>query len=415
MKRKIQLLPSGISLVDSAWGGFYRGGTYLLIGPRKSGKTLLSLQYAMECAKQKEVCLYFTLMRPKDLMIHASSIDFDLQYYINKNLIIVIKVSPPGNLNESENPDEYLSEYLKDIVTVVEKYQPAKIVFDELTSFVGFKNINSLREIFLKTTESIEDAGITSLFLLGDPASAATKMIVETLAEHATGNIYLEKNDDEGSKTQGGKIIITPNIGHTEGQFASNYSIESYKGIVVDIQSSREIESLKEQKAKQESKYKSFAEITTSQDTFITSNIYSRNDFVLILNNQIAKFKATGKTFIIVSFKLESIAKELGLLTIEQLQNAVRFSIDKSDKVCIMDNKVMVLLINSSFGGQVINELILKIKSNLPSNDPDYLKKVIQYISVYAVKVNERHQDGEELIEELIGEDKKEKNNLLFS
>jgi len=80
-----------------------------------------------------------------------------------------------------------------------------------------------------------------------------------------------------------------------------------------------------------------------------------------------------------------------------------------------MDNKVMVLLINSSFGGQVINELILKIKSNLPSNDPDYLKKVIQYISVYAVKVNERHQDGEELIEELIGEDKKEKNNLLFS
>jgi len=415
MKRKIQLLPSGISLVDSAWGGFYRGGTYLLIGPRKSGKTLLSLQYAMECAKQKEVCLYFTLMRPKDLMIHASSIDFDLQYYINKNLIIVIKVSPPGNLNESENPDEYLSEYLKDIVTVVEKYQPAKIVFDELTSFVGFKNINSLREIFLKTTESIEDAGITSLFLLGDPASAATKMIVETLAEHATGNIYLEKNDDEGSKTQGGKIIITPNIGHTEGQFASNYSIESYKGIVVDFQSSREIESLKEQKAKQESKYKSFAEITASQDTFITSNIYSRNDFVLILNNQIAKFKATGKTFIIVSFKLESIAKELGLLTIEQLQNAIRFSIDKSDKVCIMDNKVMVLLINSSFGGQVINELILKIKSNLPSNDPDYLKKVIQYISVYAVKVNERHQDGEELIEELIGEDKKEKNNLLFS
>ena len=41
MKKKIQLVSSGISIVDNAWGGFYRGGTYLLIGPRKSGRTLL--------------------------------------------------------------------------------------------------------------------------------------------------------------------------------------------------------------------------------------------------------------------------------------------------------------------------------------------------------------------------------------
>ena len=54
MKRKIQILPSGISLVDKKWGGLYRGGTYLLMGPRKSGKTLMALQYALECAKQKE-------------------------------------------------------------------------------------------------------------------------------------------------------------------------------------------------------------------------------------------------------------------------------------------------------------------------------------------------------------------------
>ena len=65
MNQKIQLLTSGIPLVDDKWGGFYRGGTYLLVGARKSGRTLLSLQYAMECAKQKNVCLYFTSMRPK--------------------------------------------------------------------------------------------------------------------------------------------------------------------------------------------------------------------------------------------------------------------------------------------------------------------------------------------------------------
>ena len=59
MKKKIQIIPSGISLVDKAWGGFYRGGTYLMIGQRKSGRTLLGLQYAMETAKQKRSLFVF--------------------------------------------------------------------------------------------------------------------------------------------------------------------------------------------------------------------------------------------------------------------------------------------------------------------------------------------------------------------
>ena len=89
MKKKIQLVPSGIPLVDKAWGGFYRGGSYLLVGARKTGKTIIGLQYAMESALQDEVCLFFTSVRPKDLMINAASIDFDLQHYMNENLVIV--------------------------------------------------------------------------------------------------------------------------------------------------------------------------------------------------------------------------------------------------------------------------------------------------------------------------------------
>ena len=50
MKKSVQLFLSGIPIVDSAWGGFYHGGTYLLVGEKKSGKTLLSLQYAVETA-----------------------------------------------------------------------------------------------------------------------------------------------------------------------------------------------------------------------------------------------------------------------------------------------------------------------------------------------------------------------------
>ena len=49
--KKLNLIPTGISLVDKAWGGFYKGGTYLLLGQKKSGKTLLGLQFAIRIKK----------------------------------------------------------------------------------------------------------------------------------------------------------------------------------------------------------------------------------------------------------------------------------------------------------------------------------------------------------------------------
>lgn len=232
MQKKIQILPSGIPLVDKWWGGFYRGGTYLLVGSHKSGRTSLSLQYAKETANQNEVCLFFTSARPKDLLIQAASIDIDLQDYMDKNKIIVVRVAPPDNVDGVYNIDEFLAEYMNDIVTVAEQYRPSKIVFDELTSFIEFDNLNILNSVFAETCEKIEDQGITSLFVLSEPATSATQAIVDILAEKSTGLVYLKKEDEQ---ERFGEMIITPNIGHTEGQFKTRYKIEPYIGVTTDI------------------------------------------------------------------------------------------------------------------------------------------------------------------------------------
>src|SRR4030042_6999086 len=100
MSNSIELVPSGFSFIDQHWGGIYRGGSYILVGQRKSGRTLISLQFALEAAKAKEVCLYFTNMRPKDLMIQAASLNFDIQAYMNQNLIVVVRIAPPDNSND---------------------------------------------------------------------------------------------------------------------------------------------------------------------------------------------------------------------------------------------------------------------------------------------------------------------------
>ncbi len=401
MTKKIQLFPSGIPLVDFAWGGLYRAGTYFLIGPRKSGRTLLALQYALECAQRREVCLFFTSMRPKDLLIHAASIDFDLQHYMNQNLIIVVRVTPPEDLDKVEDPDTYLAEYIKDIVPVVKQYNPNKIVFDELTPFIGFKDLKFLRDTFLSTIEGIEDAGITSLYLLSEPANPASQNIIDTLIDCSTGIIHLQKKAEVVNKDHSGIMTITPNVGHTEGKFSANYYIEPYKGILVDYKPS-EAERIKPEfiTPAADQKYESFADIKMEDDAITISNVYSLNDFELIINNQIALFQITGQEFALVSIRLDEYAERRGMLTLNQLRNAIRLSTDKKDKICIIGSKIFVLITKPK--DNVVANLVTKIKSNLPNDDPNFYKAISPHISVYAVTVNKDVKNAEGMIAQIL-------------
>src|ERR1035437_2662209 len=419
MKKKIQLLASGISLVDSAWGGFYRGGTYMMIGARKTGKTLLSLQYAMESAGQNELCLYFTSKRPKDLIIQAASINIDLQELMDQNLIIVVRVAPPNDIGNVPDADQYLVEYLNNIVTIVDQYQPSKIIFDELTPFIGFQNIDLLKDTFLKTIEAIEDFGITSLFIFGEPATQSAEQIIDAISTYGTGIIYLRNGVLTDKEYHGGKMSISPNIGHTQGKFSADYVLEPNKGVTTVAKSSSvsgvpvsiDAPGPGSSVAPIGRKYKSLTDIDTAGEPVTHSNYYDINDFNLLLNNQIALYKSTGQVFTILSFRLDMEAERKGLITIGQLQNAVRLSTDRKDKICILANNVVVLITREE-NQKGIKGLISKIKSNLPGNDPDFIKSVIPYISIYAVKVDENVHNANDILELLVENESQDKNKL---
>ena len=419
MKKKVQLLASGISLVDSAWGGFYRGGTYLMIGARKTGKTLLSLQYAMESAGQNELCLYFTSKRPKDLIIQAASINIDLQELMDQNLIIVVRVAPPNDIGNVPDADQYLVEYLNNIVTIVDQYQPSKIIFDELTPFIGFQNIDLLKDTFLKTIEAIEDFGITSLFIFGEPATQSAEQIIDAISTYGTGIIYLRNGVLSDKEYHGGKMSISPNIGHTQGKFSADYVIEPNKGVTTVAKSSSvsgvpvsiDAPGPGSSVAPIGRKYKSLTDIDTAGEPVTHSNYYDINDFNLLLNNQIALYKSTGQVFTILSFRLDMEAERKGLITIIQLQNAVRLSTDRKDKICILVNNVVVLITREE-NQKGVKSLISKIKTNLPGNDPDFIKSVIPYISIYAVKVDENVHNANDILELLVGIESQDKNKF---
>lgn len=404
MNTNIRLVNSGFSVIDRRWGGIYRGGSYLIIGPRKSGRTLLGLQFAQQAALAKETCLYFTTMRPKDLMIQASSINFDLQTYMNKNSIIVVRVSPPNDAYDSGNPDDHLIEYINDILTVVNQYKPSRIIFDELTYYIGFRSLSLLKDVFIHTLEVIEERDITSVFILGEPATPKAQDIVDTITECVTGIIHLKKSNVKIDELyHGGTVVISPNVGHPEGRFSEEYIIKPYEGILTVDEGINQMDTMPYVEP-----VKSFnpepvripekreAETIQSHDSMLLSNLYEQNDFSLVLNNQIALYRSTGQTFNLLTFKLDPAAQVKGLLSMIQLQNAIKTAADKKDKICIIDNKIMILVINSN-RNSILN-LISRIESYLPSRDEGYLSTIKKFISVLDLEVNENYENADAML-----------------
>lgn len=388
MKKNIQLFRTGIPIVDNAWGGFYHGGTYLLVGERKSGKTLLSLQFAVESAKNNQVILFFTNSRPKDLIIQAASIDIDLENFINDNTIIVVRVANPAEVSEYHDHDEFLSEYLRDAISLINQYNPTRLIFDEITPYVEFENLNMFREVFGETIETIEDLGITSLFILREPAAPSSKMIFNVINSFATGIIQLHKKD-EIDAPQSGIIDITPNIGHTEGKFKANYRIEPYRGITTDFKftkrtTNEEIPAKFVNEQNQKSTY-------VSTPDYLIPNLYSINDFKLIVNNQIALFKTTGQLFTIVSFRINPATAGLGHLAMNDLNNTIKISADKKDKICIIGDKIYVLLTNSD--DFIVENFISRVRNNLSNLNP-------QDLSVLMLKINDKFNSADEILNE---------------
>ncbi len=416
MSSGIRLINSGFQFVDKAWGGIYIGGSYLLIGPKKSGRTLVGLQFALEAAKGNEVCLLFTNMRPKDLMIQAASVNFDIQKYMSQNLIIVVRISPPNYIYDNYNADDYLIEYFNDIITVVNQYKPSRIIFDEITPYIGFRNLDLLRDSFLHTLEVIEDRDITSLFIVGEPATPKALQIVDVLGTYVTGKIQLKKQEAKvEGRYFGGTVTITPNVGHSEGQFDSIFKIVPKRGVIVDYADDMPVEeperiptNVEEPKTAMPTFSKSVTGETKGLDTgkkdrFMLSNVYDYDDFLLILNNQIALYKSTGQKFHLLSFKLDPAAQVNGLMSLSQLQGAIRQATDKKDKLCNYENKIIVLLVRSDANS--VQNLIKRTEENFPSNDANYITTIKGYISLLNIEADDSIDNSDLLMDYVLSSD----------
>ena len=250
------------------------------------------------------------------------------------------------------------------------------------------------------------------MFVISEPATQKANSIVEGLSQFVTGVIQLKKENQKGERSQGGMVSILPNVGHTEGQFTSEYRIEPYKGVTTDFSKEEnsytitsEIPAFMPPVKRDISKH---TKIDAPSEPYAFSNVYNYNDFLLILNNQIALYKSTGQIFNLISFKLDPNAQIKGLLSINQLQNSIKQATNKKDKICVIENKVIVLLVRGNLKSVV--DLMSNVQGKLPSQDQSYLRSIYEFISIFNTEVDERVDNAESMMEYVLSAENTQTN-----
>ena len=233
MKNGVQLVSSGISFLDEAWGGVYAGGSYVVVGPRKSGRTSLGLQFASQSGD--DGCVYLTTSRPRNLLIQSTALDLNLAQHLSENTIRVIRIALPCAGNGESDVDREIADRFAEIEQHVLETRPGRVVFDELTPFAGANGGGVLPRMFARTVEAFEEEGITSMFILGEPAAHAERTVTESLVREATASIYLERTiPPSAADRPGGRMLIVPNVGHAEGQFVARYFVEPKRPLQIE-------------------------------------------------------------------------------------------------------------------------------------------------------------------------------------
>lgn len=214
---------SGIDVIDNAWGGLYRGGSYLVYGRAASGRGLLTLMFARTGAAFSEPTLFVSPDRQKDLMIQAASIGFNLREAHETGIVRLMRVPPLMNLQNMG--DDGVSKALWDLVTLIRQHRPTRLIMNDFMPFVAFRSYDRFRNEFIQFLEQIDSLDTTTMLVMPEPANQQSARVIEFMASQMTGSVRIELGEDSPSTTKR-RISLIPHIGHIKRQVVDYWDLE---------------------------------------------------------------------------------------------------------------------------------------------------------------------------------------------
>jgi KaiC/GvpD/RAD55 family RecA-like ATPase len=152
--------------------GFPEGRSILVSGGTGTGKTIFSMQYAVNGAtKFNEATVYVTLdERPEMIRQDMSRFGWDLEALEKDNLLTIIdgsvaKIGLPSSEEFSLPATGFdLDKLLLEIMRAIKKVKAKRVVIDSIPALgFNFEHENDVRKAVLKISYILQRAGVTSI------------------------------------------------------------------------------------------------------------------------------------------------------------------------------------------------------------------------------------------------------------
>lgn len=194
------LTPTGLLLLDENLGGFHAGRSYLAFGEAGSGKSLLGLQYLKAGVDRAETGLLLTFERPEDLLAQAESFGFRLEAPLRDGRFVVLEYDQDIT---SRMLRYGWKNFLTKLQVFVREHHVRRMVFDPVHPlFAGHTEEGRLRYDLRYFCETLEEWGVTTLFLIDRGALQGHPSLYRVFSEICSGLFELQSESESSTQTR---------------------------------------------------------------------------------------------------------------------------------------------------------------------------------------------------------------------
>lgn len=217
------MLPSGIAPVDQHWEGLQAGGVYLVSGRAQSGRELLALQVVRAGCELEESALFISPRRPKDLVALAQSVGFDLPAQYERGRVKLLRIPP--SLSGSGLGDGGIESALVDLVALAERYRPSRLVIEDFTPFLRFRQPDRFARAFERLLRGLAPTGATLVLGVAEPASEEARYIFGLMQERVTGTLLLQLTP-RGEASSARDLTLRGSSPHPTGDIRTSWDLD---------------------------------------------------------------------------------------------------------------------------------------------------------------------------------------------
>lgn len=187
------VIPSLIPSVDETWGGYRRGGSYLVHGV--SGREQIGLKFIEAGVEAGEATLIVCGNRASTLQIEAEAAGFRMRDAIDCGRLHLVRLPQMSDLRSMG--DGGIERLVHDVLRTVREKRIERVLFTDFATYAWNTSYGFFCGMFVELLDHFETTGTTTLFVLPELEDELTHAM-EFMAQYVAGVIQVVFDDASG-------------------------------------------------------------------------------------------------------------------------------------------------------------------------------------------------------------------------